>query len=249
MPSIGKIASVFIVLCSVGIADGNEDFDLGDLFAGLGGMGGNGGNAKRKGICPAGQFAAPKRFGDVDMPRQFSANGCGPEGMAIDEPFQLWRCCNGHDVCYASCGASFKYCENSFKKCMAKVCKHPINKNNSTECQEQADSFSSMTAIFGKGSHTAGMQGTCDCFESEELAVERYLETMVKMYEAFGVEPNPTFVHETVAKYAPKRLGQLMFKLIKKFGVQFVRRTGTVPLDFKQTPQPPSSSPFHSSEL
>lgn len=45
-------------------------------------------------------------------------------GMEVEEPFQLWRCCNSHDVCYASCGTTFKYCEKQFKNCMAWLAGH-----------------------------------------------------------------------------------------------------------------------------
>jgi secretory phospholipase A2 len=31
--------------------------------------------------------------------------------MQVKETFGLYKCCNGHDLCYATCGTSKGFCE------------------------------------------------------------------------------------------------------------------------------------------
>lgn len=48
---------------------------------------------------------------EVRVPKEpfvsITANGCGPEGMRIDEEFGLYRCSNRHDICFQSCGVTY----------------------------------------------------------------------------------------------------------------------------------------------
>jgi hypothetical protein len=67
-----------------------------------------------------------------DPAYRLRANGCGPEGLQITEPFGLHRCCNGHDVCYGMCGVHFEYCERKFDECMLSVRASLLPRHTST---------------------------------------------------------------------------------------------------------------------
>jgi secretory phospholipase A2 len=123
------------------------NIDLGDLLGMLGGAGGGGGGGKGKAaICPKGEVAVPgdDQFTDAHL----FANGCGPTGMQMSEPYGLYKCCNGHDICYGLCGTTHSFCEKQFKKCMKKVCEEQLPEIQAN-CTQQAGGFSGMTAGFG----------------------------------------------------------------------------------------------------
>lgn len=57
--------------------------------------------------------------------------------------------------------------------------------NGGGECKETANSFASMTAMFGKSFHDNGMREACDCV-SEEEAPTRFNEYVKFMYETYN---------------------------------------------------------------
>lgn len=211
---------------------------------------------KRRNACPRGQALVPKDLDDLlNAPRrnQFIANGCGPEGMQVKEPFGLWQCCNGHDVCYSTCGATFDHCEEQFGSCMQGVCDRIDDKKTSRACHEQANSFTGMTKLFGRGSHAASQRDTCEC-KSEgadaKLAWRRFIEAL---REKSGTEsstmgwdeigsllPDSTSTVENtnddpidILLHAWKgREGELAFAMVRQYGVHFVKATGSTPLAF-----------------
>jgi secretory phospholipase A2 len=198
---------------------GEAQIDMSDLLGGLGG--GGGGKGKKKGpLCGAGTVPVPKanQFSDANL----YANGCGPTGMQVDEPFGLFKCCNGHDICYGICGASHKFCEKAFRICMKKVCKESDGKMQ--ECTQQAESFSGMTKIFGSGFHTKGQQDACQCVDKSEARAahkEVLLTFFGKYNQTAATEEN---VEGILEKYEKKgKMGEAYFKLAKKHGTEFVR--------------------------
>lgn len=155
--------------------------------------------------CPNGHVSVP-----VVLP-EISANGCGPMGMQIEEEFGLFLCCNRHDVCYQSCGASFRYCEKIFDRCMTSVCDQKKEKSTKKECREQAKFFTSMTGAFGKGLHEASQEGVCECVPASE-ADERYesfLTTLSREDEALDTS-------SLLKKYEGKR-GKMVYRALKSF--------------------------------
>jgi hypothetical protein len=147
-----------VLFCALAYAD-----DMGEGLAGLAGLfgqmnggggpggGGPGGQKGKPGPgksgCLAGKFPGP-----TAKPYIYTANGCGPQGMQVKENFGLHVCCNNHDLCYGVCGTTFSYCEAQFGKCMKAVCeKHGGEKTS--ECNQQAQSFTGMTRMFGGGMH------------------------------------------------------------------------------------------------
>jgi len=200
-----------------------QDMDLGALFGAMGGMGkggglgGKGGNAAS--ICPAGKFVAPKLSSKL-RPGELIANGCGPQGMQVDEPFGLWRCCNRHDVCFSACDVKFDYCEKQFKKCIKERCAHDDNKGKESECKSQGDGFTSMTAMFGAGSHASSMQAVCECKKTEAAANSQRRDYIVDIYKRFGNKTkadDAAYIDGLVSKYEGKQ-GKLYLELIHKYG-------------------------------
>eukprot|EP00931_Biecheleriopsis_adriatica_P039278 TRINITY_DN22465_c0_g1_i2.p1 TRINITY_DN22465_c0_g1~~TRINITY_DN22465_c0_g1_i2.p1 ORF type:complete len:262 (-),score=72.18 TRINITY_DN22465_c0_g1_i2:29-814(-) len=210
----------------LGAADGRPanpgQMDLGDLLGGLAGMGGAAGGAKGKQertVCPKGKFQVPRPLNRLKK-GMLIANGCGPQGMQMQEPFGLWRCCNRHDVCFSSCNTTFEFCERKFEQCMKNRCKEPENVKSQDECMKSANSFSSMTKMFGKGSHSSTMFEVCDCADTEKEAWQKRRDWVLDVYTRFGPAEkasNETFIDEVLKKHKGKE-GTLYFDLIIKYG-------------------------------
>ena len=217
-----------------GGGDGGGDGEM-DLEAMLGGLFGGGGKAKPGGVCGVGRFEAPKLLGDL-RPGYVSANGCGPEGMAIAEDFGLWRCCHSHDVCFTACGTTFKFCESKFSKCMKKVCKMPHNAGVEAKCTEQAQSFSGMTGMMASGIHASGMKEVCLCFDTKEEATAQhraFVRDVLEQHGPEGTEVDDAFVDKKMSKFKKKpAMGRVNFDLFQKYGEKFVRQSGNLPIVF-----------------
>ncbi|CAE7345620.1 Pla2g12a [Symbiodinium sp. CCMP2592] len=210
------------------------DLDLGALFEGLGaiqntGKGGKGA-ARADDACPAGQSPVPK----MDQHSRMMANGCGPQGLVIKEPHGLFRCCNGHDVCFSVCGTSHDFCEDQFAKCMQEVCQSPLSGEHQ-ECQKQAHSFSSMTKVFGSGFHKASQQDSCHCVPEDEAGKKHrdYLETFYRLYNESMLDTDTLELQ--LSKWKGKE-AELYFDLVKKYGHLFVQ-FDDVPKEFVHVPQ------------
>jgi len=179
-------------------------------------------------VCPDGQFEAPKLLAAMGG-NAIAANGCGPQGMQVAESFGLWRCCNRHDVCFSACGIEFKYCEDMYSKCMKKRCKAKENKGQENECNQQAQSFSGMTGMFGAGSFQSSMQGVCDCVSTKEkqtAAMRRFAEDIYDRFGPEGKKGNQTLIDSLMKKYEKKK-GHLVFDLMMQYGAS----EGFVPFD------------------
>ena len=150
---------------------GGGSLDLGSLLGG----GSSGGGAGDVGGGPQGQAYAPKKS------YRPQANGCGPAGMRQrdGDQYGLHECCNGHDTCYSACGSDFQYCEKQFKKCMLGKCEQ---NNGGAHCAETANSFASMTGMFGRGFHQQGMDETCECVPTAQVD-KRNAEYFVHFYK------------------------------------------------------------------
>jgi secretory phospholipase A2 len=256
---------------------------LASLFGSLGGLdlgdnggGGNGGgagragragraggaarrNKKRRGDCPKGQVRVPKELDSLlEQPRrnQYIANGCGPEGMQVEEPFGLWQCCNGHDVCYSTCGAKFGHCESEFGRCMKGVCDRLESPERQRECHEQASGFTGMTGIFGRGSHASSQRDTCECKTKgpeADAAWRAFIEAVyAKSGAAQGMGQDMPAVEAmlpggqlslgeasasedavgALLKAWEGKEGELAFAMVRRYGVYFVKATGSTPLAF-----------------
>ncbi|CAJ1453302.1 unnamed protein product [Effrenium voratum] len=204
-----------------------QDIDLEALLGGLGGMskGGKGGSDR---LCPTGKIPVPK----LDHHERMMANGCGPQGLVIKEPYGLYRCCNSHDVCFSVCGTSHKFCEDQFSRCMNEVCEQK-SPSEREECTQQATSFSSMTKAFGKGFHQASQKDSCECAPKAE-AKERHREYLENFYRAYN-SSKQSDAHDDLSEWGGKE-AELYFDLVKTYGHMFVEFTD-VPKQFDAIPK------------
>ena len=193
---------------------------------------------KKKQLCATGTYLAPVGLDSLlnAVPRQhFVANGCGPQGMEVQEKFGLWRCCNGHDVCYSTPGATFKYCEDTFGSCMKQVCEENHSGTAQEECHQQAQGFTGMTALFGRGSHASSQRDVSTCVGSPEEAQTRWLSFLAEIHTAGQVAvPSEAALTSMLTAHKGKE-GELIDRLVKTYGVPFVKKTGSVEIDFALT--------------
>ena len=207
----------------VAIADAADPvkLDLNDLLGNIGGAQGGGGGDS---VCPAGQHHAPTE----DETYKFDLNGCGPKGMQIKEPYGLYRCCNNHDLCFATCGTSQAFCEDFFTRCMSKQCRSFGAGERREACQKQADGMSGMTKMFGGGFHLTsqrsdperGKQGACDCYLPED-AEARWLQTLTDFYAQHAAMERDVAMskaEDVMSKYKGHARGEAYFKMIRKYG-------------------------------
>eukprot|EP00933_Yihiella_yeosuensis_P066161 TRINITY_DN70266_c0_g1_i1.p1 TRINITY_DN70266_c0_g1~~TRINITY_DN70266_c0_g1_i1.p1 ORF type:complete len:327 (+),score=87.75 TRINITY_DN70266_c0_g1_i1:90-983(+) len=171
----------------------------------------------QKQVCKSGKVPVPK----LNMHTMFRANGCGPQGFQIPEDFGLYKCCNGHDVCFTACGTSHQYCEDSFKQCMSKVCENPL-KGGRKKCREQADSFTSLTKSFGGGFHLQSQKESCDCVK-ESKAQERHKQYLKHFYEKFNKTAAADHLIDAELKEWNGKVAELYDELVRRYGNKFVK--------------------------
>jgi secretory phospholipase A2 len=150
--------------------------------------------------------------------------------MQIEEPFGLYRCCNQHDACFATCGTAAPFCERIFKQCMSKVCAEDHVGQTREDCERQATSMSTMTGAFGGGFHLAsqrgdlssGRLGACDCYDDAAAAERRWLDVFAQFYREHGHPPMNDAVarekaREVVRKNTGARRGAAYFRALRKY--------------------------------
>ncbi len=98
-------------------------------------------------------------------------NGCGANvlqqfllnGFIMPE---LIACCNGHDVCYASCG-SRAGCDGAFRSCMLTMCDdvYPglVNTPFRWLCKDTAEAAYSAVAFLGGDAFCTAQNANCEC--------------------------------------------------------------------------------------
>ena len=102
-----------------------------------------------------------------------SANGCG-NNFAVKggthvvghEWAKLFKpCCNNHDFCYGSCGASKVMCDTLFHKCMVASCNAAYGPGKKrTRCTEAAGIFHLVVnSRLGDGAFCSAQEDACVC--------------------------------------------------------------------------------------
>merc|ERR1712217_775163 len=93
---------------------------------------------------------------------------------------------------------------------------------------EQANSFSGLTAAFGKGFHTSSQKQSCKCVSkgSAEASHQKYLQAFLEEYDAD--EAGNDKVQGLLSKWKGKE-GNLYAGLVKKYGHNFVKFTDIDP--------------------
>jgi len=101
-----------------------------------------------------------------------TSNGCGSFGLEdfltsdvlpLDE---FVECCNGHDICYGSCGNDKDECDLKFKKCLYRKCsaeKHTMSKLQHRGCQAGAKILYTGTTALGCKSFINSQKDACLC--------------------------------------------------------------------------------------
>lgn len=194
------------------------DDPVGNLLSMLGGLGGGGDGPEPEPVCEPGKEAVPL----LDQHEKLSANGCGPQGLQIQEPYGLYQCCNGHDVCFSICGTSHSFCESEFRSCMKQVCKKP-RAGSKKECRNQAKTFSSLTMSFGLAFHQTSQKEACECLPKGEAVGRRHQEYLLAFYERYNTSAAfEATVAETLTQWKGRE-AELYFELVQRHGSKFVR--------------------------
>ena len=255
MKGFAKVVAAAVVVCAAAGAesDGYDDIDVAEFetedgavddsggagFGGFGGgaedplaglgslfnmMNGGGGAGEDDGgdFCK-GKFPAPSK--PLHATEALRANGCGPQGMQLQDNFGLEVCCNGHDICYGFCGTEHAYCEKTFKKCMKKHCNKNYGGKERSDCHNSAGTFHALTNMMGKGLHSSWQQKLCTCFDTKEEADAQHAEMLTEFYEYLkskgaDIDDPAEKAQQNLSKYAGKE-GTLYFKLGKKYGVEY----------------------------
>jgi len=188
--------------------------DLGSLLGGLFGGGGNAGEP----LCKAGTVPVPK----LDHHKAMQANGCGPQGMQIPEEFGLFRCCNFHDICFATCGTTHAWCEEEFKECNRRVCNLNPKGPKRKECKKVSKSFSGLTDVFGKGFHDSSQKESCAC-EKEAAATSKHREFLSGFLQEYDPEEASAAKIDAALQQWKGKEGKLYAALVKKYGHKFIK--------------------------
>lgn len=135
------------------------------------------------------QMAAPTE----DPAYRLRANGCGPEGLQVQEQFGLHKCCNGHDVCYGTCGVHFEYCERRFDECMQGVCKlyESAAPEMFEQCNTQRMTFAGMTTMLGNRFFLNSQRDACQCYPDEQAAHDRYHDAILHLHQVPTRQQHP----------------------------------------------------------
>jgi hypothetical protein len=149
-----------------------------------------------------------------DPAYRLRANGCGPEGLQVQEPFGLHKCCNGHDVCYGTCGVHFEYCERKFDECMQRVCKlyESAAPEMFEQCNTQRITFAGMTTMLGNRFFLNSQRDACQCFPDEQAAYDRYHDAILELHQ---VRPHQWDQFESSRERSTRCWGRLLGRMTR----------------------------------
>lgn len=122
--------------------------------------------------CPRGQTTLP-REGHVG-----TSNGCGSLDIIFDHSEDslihiekdFSDCCDGHDVCYDTCGEDKDLCDLTFRKCLYKVCRkgeHKLFLDNK-KCKLKAKLFYMAVVGVGCQPFKDAQKNACKCVKIKE---------------------------------------------------------------------------------
>lgn len=115
----------------------------------------------------------PQRKRLVSNGEPNSYNGCGPMSKSLF--FKLanviinligrdfTQCCNAHDLCYGTCGASRNICDKNFYNCMKEACERKSNIINRKFCKVKAFTFYISVHKGGKCFFNQAQNRLCVC--------------------------------------------------------------------------------------
>lgn len=168
-------------------------------------------------ICDEKEIIGP-RFA-LDENPYLIANGCGPIDFTLVEPFGLYKCCNGHDLCYSICGSDFNFCESYFSKCLQEICEEQQDMNLKGNCTEMSETFSTMTSFFGRSFHVDSQKESCKCFNTKDEVKAQYKDQLHGFVKRQHILYN---VDQMLTVYEGRE-PELEFKIVRDFGSSFIK--------------------------
>ncbi len=122
---------------------------------------------------------------------QLVANGCGSR-ITIDYALKLKGlndliiCCNIHDDCYDTCGATRLFCDDYFAACMNSVCnKIPINTLKGDVCRIDVKTMDALVRAFGLVPYAVSQFK--QCLKSKAVDMSGNFFSIVLLYHLFFV--------------------------------------------------------------
>merc|ERR1719282_898418 len=126
-------------------------------------------------------------------------NGCGPSAFPITGPsFGFEECCQGHDICYGTCGTNKIQCDQDFYACMYCICQEE-NFIEREFCEEIACTYYELVDEFGCFSFNGGQDDACICpgskgaehksYSAQESAPSKFGSGSIKQTELFCDAP------------------------------------------------------------
>lgn len=110
-----------------------------------------------------------------------TSNGCSkPAGISVGGEEDFTYCCDRHDVCYSTCGASKDFCESDFGKCMQELCKSQFSHN--PQCGGAASMYQMGTTMFGGDGFDNLQVDHCQCIDESEVS-NHYAKVLRQIYE------------------------------------------------------------------
>lgn len=226
-----------LALIATGCNAQQQQFDLGDLGSLLGGSGGGGMGQPGGGECPQHCSSSDLHPVPKERIRPYS-NGCSVppflrEGLGDYSHFT--PCCDLHDTCYMSCGATKSMCDREFGKCMKKVCKskeyHQGSRDRAQKCNGMAQTFELGVSMFGCQGYSELQAEGCDCVSSHDAheRVKDYAEAFYRTYNATHALPGSIKERYLDGKRRkPEEHGELLFRLYRKYkhSIEVISRDG-----------------------
>jgi hypothetical protein len=106
-------------------------------------------------------------------------NGCGPNGwlsaVVPECPLGLpcfTPACNGHDICYSTCGSDRRACDAAFYRDMLSICADSLAPGGRTyeRCRDVAYIYWLAVDAFGQPYFAGGQQEVCACDNADPAA-------------------------------------------------------------------------------
>lgn len=108
------------------------------------------------------------------------ANGCGSLGVFFGEDDlprpEMVDCCNGHDICYDTCGSDKEVCDKIFKRCLYNSCdvhENDMDVISFKKCKGGAKLLYTATMAFGCTSFKEAQYNACKCVDVKDVPRER----------------------------------------------------------------------------
>ncbi|RWS19184.1 group XIIA secretory phospholipase A2-like protein, partial [Leptotrombidium deliense] len=160
---------------------------------------------------------------------QSASNGCGPEWLAkyLNRVThnRIKKCCDAHDLCYASCDLSRQFCDIKFKECIKKV--RIKLKNTPVTWKEwlllQGFMYGELVEIFGCVAYNQAQELSCICVEENKnfkVAIEETFSTNINYIEEHSTDTHIPCLNPIIWLPALILFRELIFYAVELFAWQ-----------------------------